>query len=132
MEGTEHFDLAATTDAVQKAFTSLVCRIGFDAAVHGFCLAALVLVIGLVCLSRKHRYGKPLISVFKKIAIFCSVLVIPGLISLVTTGKLPQVNTLELSSFGLLGFWALVTLHLCMEEMNFQLIQSRLENKTQS
>ena len=132
MEGTEHFDLNATMDAISNAFTSLVCRIGFDAAVHGFCLAAVVLLVGLACLSRKHRYGKPLLSVSKKIAIFCAVLVVPGLICLLTTGKLPLVDRLQLSSFGLLGFWSLVTLHLCMEEMNFQLIHSKLEKKTSS
>jgi len=125
MEGSEHFDLAATTNAIGNGIIALICRIGFDAAVHGYCVAAVVLLVGLTLSSRKHRYGKPLVAVFRKIAVFCTILIIPGLISLVSTGKLPPVNSLQLSSFGLLGFWALVTLHLCMEEMNFQLFQSK-------
>lgn len=125
MNGSEHFNLEATVDAVWHAFVSVVCRIGFDAAVHGFCLAIIVLVIGLSLAGKKHRYGKPLIAVFRKMAIFCSALILPGLICLLSTGKLPPVNTLQLSSVGLLGFWALVTLHLCLEEMNFQLFQAK-------
>ncbi|MBX9687116.1 MAG: hypothetical protein K2X27_10465 [Candidatus Obscuribacterales bacterium] len=124
MDGSEHFDLAAASDAVWNALVSVVCRIGFDAAVHGFCLAGIVLAVALSLSSRKHRYGKPLLAVARKIAIFCSILGLPGLISLVMSGKLPEVNSLQLSSVGLIGFWSLVTLHLCMEEMNFQLFQS--------
>jgi hypothetical protein len=121
MGETEHFDLAATTNAIGNAIVSIVCRIGFDAAIHGFCVAAIVLAVGLSLKGKGHRYGKPLIAVFRKIAIFCAILMVPGTISLVTTGKLPPVNTLQLNSVGLVVFWALVTLHLCMEEMNFQL-----------
>lgn len=131
MEGTEHFDLAATVNAVWNAISSVVCRIGFDAAIHGICVATIVLVFGLYFSSRQHRYGKPLIAVFRKMAIFCSILVVPGLISLLSCGKLPPVNSLQLSSIGLIGFWTLVTLHLCMEEMNFQLFpadQTRSQN----
>jgi hypothetical protein len=124
MEGSEHFDLAATSHAVWNAISSVVCRIGFDAAVHGLCVASIVLVFGIYFSARQHRYGKPLIAVFRKMAIFCSILVIPGLISLISSGKLPPVNSLQLSSIGLIGFWTLVTLHLCMEEMNFQLFPS--------
>jgi hypothetical protein len=125
MNGTEHFDLAATTNAVWQAIVAVVCRIGFDAAVHGFCVAAIVLAVGLSLSAKGHRYGKPLVAVFRKIALFCSILVLPGLICLMTSGKLPPVNSLQLSSVGLIGFWALVTLHICMEEMNFQLFQPK-------
>jgi hypothetical protein len=125
MGGTEHFNLASTLDAIWQALVALTCRIGFDLALHGICLAAVVLAVGLVLSAGKHRYGKPLVAVFKKMAIACAVLAVPGLICLLTSGNLPRVNSLELSSVGLLGFWALVTLHLCMEEMNFQLFQSR-------
>lgn len=123
MESAEHFDLNATMEAIWNACSAVVCRIGFDAAVHGFCLALVVLAVGLVLKSRKHRYGKPLLAVFRKIAIFCMILVLPGLLCLLGSGKLPAINSLQLSSVGLLGFWSLVTLHLCMEEMNFQLFQ---------
>lgn len=124
MEGTEHFDLAAASNSVWNALSSVVSRVGFDAAVHGICVASVVLLVGIYFSTRHHRYGKPLIAVSKKMAIFCSLLGLPGLISLLSSGKLPPVNSLQLSSIGLIGFWTLVTLHLCMEEMNFQLFPS--------
>ena len=123
MRGTEHFDLASTVDAVTSGVVALVCRVGFDAAVHGLIVAFIIAAIGVVLANRKHRYGKPLLAVFKKIVIFCMILGLPGVIALVSSGKLPPVNNLVLSSVGLIGFWALVTLHLCMEEMNFQYFQ---------
>lgn len=121
--GDEHFSLAATMDALGQATVAIICRIGFDAAVHGLIVAFIIAVIGLVLASRQHRYGKPLLSVFKKMAIFCSALAVPGVICLISSGKLPPVNSLQLSSVGLIGFWSLVVLHLCMEEMNFQWFQ---------
>ena len=129
MDGTEHFDLAATIDAITQAIVSITCRIGFEAAVHGLVLAGVVLAASLFYATRKHRFAKPLVTVAKKLSIFCGIIAIPGVISLVSTGKLPQVNSLQLSSVGLIGFWTLVTLHLCMEEINFQLIQSRGSHK---
>ncbi len=119
-EGTEHFSLVSTVSAAGQAFVAIICRIGFEAGMHGLAVAGLVLMVGLIQSARKDKYGRPLLAVFRKLALFCCVLAIPGAISLLTTGALPQVNTLQLNSVGLLGFWALVTLHLCMEEMNFQ------------
>ncbi len=129
MDGTEHFDLAATMDAITQGIVSIVCRIGFEAAVHGLVLAGVVLAASLFYATRKHRFAKPLVTVAKKLSIFCAIIAIPGVISLVSTGKLPPINSLQLSSVGLIGFWTLVTLHLCMEEINFQLIQSRGSQK---
>lgn len=119
-DGTQHFSVAATLTDAGHAFVAVICRIGFEAAMHGLAVAGLVLTVALVQLARKQKYGKPLVVVFRKLATFCGVLAIPGTISLLTNGTLPQVNTLQLNSVGLLGFWSLVTLHLCMEEMNFQ------------
>lgn len=129
MEGTEQFDLGQTSTAVGNALLAVVCRIGFEASIHGFCLAALVLLVALFCAGRKHRYAKPLFSVARKIGIFCAILAIPGTICLLTQKSLPDLNGLQLSSVGLIGFWSLVTLHLCMEEMNFQLFQQRPKSK---
>jgi hypothetical protein len=120
MSPTEPFDLQATVKLVADAFTAVLCTIGFQAAVHGLIVAAVICAVAMFCMQRRNRMGTPLLAVVRKISIFCVVLAIPGAISLVTTGKLPQVNQLELNSFGLIGFWALVTAHLCMEEMNFQ------------
>ena len=121
--GTEHFSLAATMTALQQGLVTIVCRIGFDAAVHGFIVGLIIACVGLFLASKKQRYGKPLLSVARKIAIFCAVMAMPGAICLVTSGSLPPVNSLQLSSVGLIGFWSLVTLHLIMEEMNFQWFQ---------
>lgn len=126
-EPTGHFSLSATMGAVWQAFEAVVCRIGFDVAIHGLIVALVVFVIGLVLSSRKHKAGKPLVSVFRKLAVFCSILALPGIICLFSKGSLPKVNSLELSSIGLIGFWCLVTLHLCMEEMNFQWFQRKEE-----
>lgn len=123
MQGSEHFDLSAAIDAIVKAISAVVCRIGFDAAIHGLFIGLIIAIVGFVFLNRNHRYGKPLLAVAKKLTIFCVILGLPGLISILTSGKLPPVNNLELSSVGLIGFWALVTLHLCMEEMNFHFFQ---------
>lgn len=121
----EHFNLAAAAASTWQAIVAVVCRIGFSAALHGLVLSAIVLIVGISLSARKHRYGKPLMAVAGKIACFCAVLSLPGAICLFTAGKLPAVNSLELSSIGLIGFWSLVTIHLCMEEMNFQLFQSK-------
>ena len=116
----ETFDLGATVAMVLNALRAVICTIGFQAAVHGLFVACVIGGIGFY--SRRHdgKYAKPLFAVFKKISIFCVCLGIPGAISLLTSGRLPQVNQLELNSFGLIGFWALVTAHFCMEEMNFE------------
>lgn len=119
-EGSEHFSLAYTVSTAGNALIAIVCRIGFEAAVHGLIIAVIVLLVALVQSTRKQKYARPLVSVFRKLVIFCVLLGAPGVLCLVACGKLPAVNSLELNSVGLLGFWALVTLHLCMEEMNFQ------------
>jgi hypothetical protein len=127
--GTEHFNLSATLDAVWQALAAVACRIGFSAALHGICLAALLLAVGLLLSGRKHRYGKPLVCVAGKIALSCLILGLPGLACLLTDGSLPAVNSLELSSVGLIGFWSLVGLYLCLEELNFQFFQSRQSDR---
>lgn len=120
MEGTEHFSLVAAIAEAGNAFVAIVCRIGFAAGTHGLLVAAVILSVGAVLLARKQKYGRPLMAVARKLGLMCLVLAIPGALSLLMTGALPTVNALELNSVGLLGFWSLVSLHLCMEEMNFQ------------
>lgn len=114
------FDLAATLHAIGQAFIAVICRIGFEVAVHGLAVAFLVGILGLIFLQRQHKAGRPLLVVCKKLSIFCGVLALPGTICLLSSHVLPKVNTLQLNSIGLLGFWSLVVLHLIMEEMNFQ------------
>jgi hypothetical protein len=125
MSPDETFDLGATAMTVFNALRAVVCTIGFQAAVHGLCVALVIGASAVVSMQRRGKWAQPLFAVFKKMTIFCMVLGLPGAIALLTTGHLPQVNQLELNSFGLIGFWALVTAHLCMEEMNFQFFDAK-------
>ncbi len=120
MPPVERFDLEATIALILNALSAVVCTVGFQAAVHGLIVALIICLVALIAMKRQSKTAQPLLVVFRKISIFCVVLSVPGVICLVTSGKLPQVNQLELNSFGLIGLWALVTAHLCMEEMNHQ------------
>jgi hypothetical protein len=122
--GTETFDMNATVEAVLNAMSVVACSVGFQAAVHGLILAFIIAVIGVMFVRQNRPTGKPLIAVSKKVAIFCAVLAIPGVISLATTGGLPAPGAMQINSFGLLVFWSLVIAHLCMEEMNFEWFQT--------
>lgn len=125
MSPTETFDLGATVLTVLNALRAVVCTIGFQAAVHGLCVALVICLCAIASWQRRGKWARPLFSVFRKMSIFCILLGAPGAICLMTTHALPQVNQLELNSFGLIGFWALVTAHLCMEEMNFQFFDAK-------
>ena len=114
------FDLDSTIKSVEQAFTALVCHIGFDAALHGLLMAIVIGIIGLWMSVGKKKFGKPLIWVCIKLTIFCVILMIPGLISLGITGKLPATGNLSVSSLGFIVFWSLICLHLSAEEMNFE------------
>jgi hypothetical protein len=117
---TETFDLGATVNMVLQAFTAVICNIGYQVAVAGLAVALVIGVLGFACHIRGRRSGRPLLIVCRKLAIICGCLAVPGLMAIFTQGRLPQVNQLVLNPFGLVGFWGLVTAHLCMEEMNFQ------------
>lgn len=114
----------ATVDAVLNAFRIIACSVFFQAAVHGLILALAIGVVGVIFVRQNRPTGKPLIAVFKKLALFCGVLAIPGLISLITSGGLPVPGEMQINSFGLFVFWSLVIAHLCMEEMNFEWFQT--------
>lgn len=129
MPTSEPFDLQATASMVVNALGAVVTTIGFQAAVHGLLVALVIAICAFVSHHRRGKWARPLFAVFKKVSIFCVVLGLPGAVSLLTSGKLPQVNQLELNSFGLIGFWSLVTAHLCMEEMNFQFFDVKKERE---
>jgi hypothetical protein len=120
MQPAEPFDLGATVSMIFQALVAVVSTIGFQAASAGLIVACVIGLLGYVAILRKQRHAKPLLNVCRKVSIFCVVLGLPGTICLFTMGHLPQVNQLQLHPFGLLGFWALVIAHLCMEEFNFQ------------
>ncbi len=117
---TESFDLSSALAAVSQALGAIVCHIGFLAAVHGLILSTALGGLGFVLLKKGRPAGRPLLVVFKKIAIFCLFLMVPGAIALIASGHLPAVGQLRLNSVGLFGFWVLVLAHFCMEEMNFE------------
>lgn len=119
MEPTD-FNFRETVAAVWQAASAVLCHILFDAAVHGLFVAAVILTISLVLKTRKHRFARPLALVARNIAILCAVFTIPGLLSLLFTGKFPYTGVYNINSFGYLGFWGMVTVHLSFEEMNFQ------------
>lgn len=114
------FDLNATMASVEQAFTALICHIGFDAALHGLFMAVIIGIIGLWMFASKKKFGKPLLWVCAKLTIFCGVLMVPGLISLAMSGKLPTTGNLSVTSLGFIVFWSLICLHLSAEEMNFE------------
>lgn len=124
------FDLQATLNAVGEAFKTVVCTIGFEAGAHGLFAASVVGMIGFYLWRKRHRAGRPLLMVCKKLVVICGVMCVPGLIAMVTAGKLPVVGTLQLNSIGLLGFWTLVILHLSMEEMNYEWFQQHENTDT--
>lgn len=116
----EPVDLNAVFSAVSNAFVSVICNIGFQVAIHGLMVALVICLLALISMKRGTKTGPPLMAVFRKLSLFCLALALPGALCLVTSGKLPAVNSLQLNSFGLIGFWSLVVAHLCMEEMNYQ------------
>lgn len=118
--GAEKFNLDATVTAVGQACTALFCHALFDAALHGLAVALAVGLVGLVFTQRRKRFGKPLLAVSAKLAMFCAVLTLPGIIALATAGHLPPVGVFQFSSLGFVVFWGLISLHLSAEEMNFE------------
>lgn len=119
-EVSQGFSLVGTIQDAAHALVAVVCRIGYEMAVHGLAVSAVILAIALVQYACHVKYAHPLYVVSRKLAIFCLILAIPGGLSLLIDGYLPAVNSLQLNSVGILCFWGLVVSHLCMEEMNFQ------------
>ena len=116
---TETFDLGATVNMVLQALFAVISNIGFQAATAGLVVACIIGGIGYVGLLRGQRHGKPLLKVFRKVTIFCCAMAVPGAACLLAGGHLPPVNQLRLHPVGLIGFWALLIAHFCMEEFNF-------------
>ncbi len=116
----EGFNLHQTLAMIGQAFQAVVCNVFFDAALHGLAIAVLFAVIGFILLKRKPKIGKPFISVGKRLSIFCGILMVPGLISLIMAGHLPSTGVFSINSLGFIVFWSLICVHLSAEEMNYQ------------
>ncbi|HEY9869204.1 MAG TPA: hypothetical protein V6D08_08560 [Candidatus Obscuribacterales bacterium] len=118
--GQEKFNLDSALASAWQAFQAVVCHIGFEAALHGLAFAFLLGLAGLVFIRRGQRFGRPLVAVCFKLSLFCLVLMLPGVMALVLSGRLPATGTLKISSLGFIVFWSLISLHLSAEEMNFE------------
>jgi hypothetical protein len=116
----DNFSFKETLHTVQEAAVSIFCRIIFDWAVHGLAVALVLVLVGLVLLTRKNRLATPFMSVGKKLSIFCGIVAAPGLITLATTGSLPPVGVYNVNSLGFLSLWALICSHMLGEETNYQ------------
>lgn len=116
----DKFNFQATLASVNQAVLSVVCHIVFDFAMHGFMIAAILATCAVVLAQRKHRFSRPLFSVSRRMAIFCGIISIPGLISLCITGALPATGVYTGASLGFIVFWSMVTIYMCGEEMNYQ------------
>ncbi len=121
MEGiSEGFNLQQTIQMIGQAFQAVVCHVFFDAALHGLVISLIFATIGFVLLKRKQKLGKPFISVGKRLALFCAVLMLPGVIALIMAGHLPSTGVFSINSLGFIVFWSLICVHLSAEEMNYQ------------
>jgi len=116
----ETFNLAETMQAVSQAFGVLVCHIGFDFGLHGLIIGLIFGLLGLYFLRRGHRFGRPMLALCRKMSLICLILMVPGGIALASSGHLPSTGNVCISSLGFLVFWSLISLHLLMEEMNYQ------------
>lgn len=116
----DNFSFKETLHTVQEAAVNIFCRIIFDWAVHGLAVALILVVFGLILLSRQNRLATPFMSVGKKLAIFCAIVAAPGLITLATTGHMPPVGVYNVNSLGFLSLWALICAHMLGEETNYQ------------
>jgi hypothetical protein len=64
-------------------------------------------------------------SVGKRLSIFCALLMLPGIFSLIFAGGLPSTGVFSINSLGFIVFWSLICVHLSAEEMNYQWFQVR-------
>jgi hypothetical protein len=116
----ENFDLHATIASISQALKAVFCHMVFDAALHGLAMSILVAILGFLLFRQGKRFGKPLLSAAKRLAIICGVLSVPGVIALVTSGKLPEAGVFNFNSVGFIVFWTLLCLHFSAEEINYQ------------
>jgi DMSO/TMAO reductase YedYZ heme-binding membrane subunit len=121
MEGqAEKFDFHQTVDMVWQAATGVIGHCLFDAAVHGFVLAAILALVALILSRSKHRFTKPLFAVSRRLSIVCAIVAVPGVLYLIFTRSLPYSGNYNVTSLGYIVWWSMVSVHMCAEEMNFQ------------
>ena len=119
----DSFNLHKTLAAIGQAMQSVFSHMLFDFALHGFVLVLVLAVLGGILIKQQHIYGPPILRVAKRIAIFCSLVTIPGSIYLIRHHHLPDAGVFSFNSIGLLGFWSLICTHLVAEEINNSIIK---------
>jgi hypothetical protein len=112
-----NFDLHATIQAVQQAIVAVTCHMLFSFALHGLFLAFVVAALGFLLAIGKHRFAPSLIKVAQRTSIFCLLLALPGIASLIFFGKLPDAGVFNFNSVGLICLWSLIYLHLSAAEI---------------
>lgn len=120
MDQSQSFNLSETVDTIVNALNGVVCHILFDASIHGLLVAAAIALVGLSVSSKKKRLAKPLLLAAAKLATFCGILTVPGFLTLMIAGKLPETGYYTSNSLGFISFWSLVSVWLCGEHINHQ------------
>lgn len=114
------FNFTETVNTVFAALNGVVCHIFFDAALHGLLVAAIVALVSLALKPKRENLTKPILVAAGKLAITCAIFTIPGFITLVLTGTLPETGYYNIHSIGFIGFWSLASVWLVGEQINYQ------------
>lgn len=114
------FNLQATIDSILHALNGVICHILFDASIHGLLVAFVICLVGFGVKTHKPKISKPLLIAAGKLSIFCGALSIPGLVTLLITGGLPETGYYTSNSIGFISFWSLASVWLCGEHINHQ------------
>lgn len=112
-----NFNLHATVRATEQALIAVTCHMLFKFALHGLFMACVVAILGFLLAAKKHSFAPSLIKVAERTSIFCLILALPGLISLLFLGKLPDAGVFNFNSVGLICLWSLIYLHLAAVEI---------------
>ena len=118
--GVDKFNLSEVLQQVGNAAYSISCHIIFDLAVHGLAIALLMVTIGLILASMKHRLSGPFLVVGRKLGLVCSIGAVPGVVTLLSSHSLPPVGVYNINSLGYICLWSLITAHMLGEETNYQ------------
>jgi hypothetical protein len=112
------FNLDTALTTLGQGLYAVAGHICFEAGLYGLATAFLIAVSGLIV--RSTRYGVPLLVVSRKLALFCSILALPGALILAFTHQLPAIGAFKVWPLAYVIFWTWISLHLAAEEFNFE------------
>jgi hypothetical protein len=113
----ESFDLHATLHSIGQAALAVTGHMLFKFGVHGLFMAAFMAIAGLVLVRKNPTLHKALLLVARRIAVFCAVISLPGIMCLIFYGKLPDAGVFNINSMGFICLWSLICVHLFAEEV---------------